>query len=302
MCKMIPYDNEWFYGKHHCKNGGHYAFALYGALQYITPYSQESSTMFCVDMIKSLMGIDEDNRTHMKHLKEALKYLHSQNLISFYLTPFSPQKATVDLDKLKGKTLMYVRITTPTSKMTLIKYTDIEKILFLNQDEPAHKMMMYSQFGAIISHINQNSKIAFPALRQIGIEAYIGSDTTVIKFNKRLVELGVLIYKNAGTKSRQFSTLTGEANGNVSNTYARPENQFELDAHIAKEQEEQRALLQGEERRAKGNSKRRYKTTISQARKAIANTTDEKVIAEKQQLIEANIALYKALTGKHPDD
>lgn len=298
---MIPYDNEWFYGNHHCKNGGHYAFALYGALQYITPYSEESNTMFCMDMIKSLIRIEEDNRTHMKHLKEALKYLHEQELIKFYLSALSQEEVEVDTEKLKGKTLLYVRLNVPTSRMTLIKYTDIEKILFFNEDEPIHKLMMYSQFGAIIYHINQERKIAFPSLKQIGLEANIGSETTVIKFNRRLVELEVLIYKNAGTKSRTNSNVTGESNGNVSNTYARPEHQFQLDMHITKEQEEHRAKAQGDAVRVKGNDKRRYQTTIYHARKAIANTTDEKVIAEKQQLIDVNIALYMALTGEHPD-
>lgn len=303
MCKMINFSNEWFHGAHYIEqSGGHYAFAIYGLLQYIAPYGGRIVTS--IDMIREYFSMSEDSRTHMKHLKNGIKFLYEQEMIEFYSNPLMTNKIECDVDMIKGKSMLFIKlINLPQNRMTLIKQTEFEKIIDDVTLSSNTKMEMLCYFSAIISHININENVSYASMELLKTEAKIGRYSTCISYNKKLVEIGIMIYGNAGTKSRNTnSKCTGEANGNVSNTYARPEHQFELDQYIHNMQESQRAFQTSEEIREKGRKSTSLKMRINNARKRLAKYTDQKDIdAEKANLLSLE-AQYRALTGKHPDE
>lgn len=298
----MVYDNEWFYGAHYIeKSGGHYAFAIYGLLQHLEPYNNK--IVISLDAIRDCLGFDKNTRDTTKHLKDGLKFLLEHKMVGSYTDFYMNKDIDINFSTLKGKSTLFLKIINkPQSRFTLIKDSEFDVIAINNDMSPSRKFAMLCYFSTIVSHINKDEKVSYPKMELLMKEAKIGRYSTCTEFNNKLVELGVLIYGNAGVKSQIASNKTGERSGYVSNTYARPENEFELQERLHKMQETNRANHISEEKRAKGNKARSIWKSWYHANKRLEgyiNTGNIAKIEEEKIKIRICEAEYKVLTGEN---
>lgn len=274
MCKKIVFSNEWFNGAHYIKkSGGHYAFTVYGLLQYITPY--DGRVIISLDGIRECLGMNKTTRDNTKNLKDALKFLIENSMIRLYKSYHSEEVIDCDFDNLKCKTFLFLEVVNmPDNRMTLIDYNEFTSIVIKGSLSISQRMAMLCYFSAIISHINSVTKVAFPKIKLLKEEAYIGRESTCISFNNSLSDMGILIFGNAGVKSRGQGSTTGESDGYVSNTYARPQHEAQLQERLKNMQETHRANHISSEKRKIGNRKRGLSTQIRWAKMALKEFVD----------------------------
>ena len=212
--RNIKFSNEWFHGAHYIEErGGHYAFAIYGLLQYIAPYSGRIVTS--IDMIREYFSMSDDSRTYMKHLKNGIKYLYDKEMIEFYSNPHMKEKIDFDVTMIKGKTPLYIRvINMPKTRLTLIKYTEFERIMDDITLSSNTKMEMLCYFSTIISFMNPDKHCCNPSLDTINKVAKVGRISTCIKYNDKLKAMGLIMYTHKRTKGESIR-------GNASNIYTR---------------------------------------------------------------------------------
>lgn len=297
MCKMIAYSNEWFYGAHYIEeSGGHYAFGIYGLLQYIAPYSGRISTS--LDEIREYFSMSEDSRTYMKHLKNGIKYLYDKEMIEFYSNPHMKEKIDFDVTMTKGKTPLYIRIINiPKIRYTLIKHTEFERIIDDEVLNANTKLELLCYFSSIICYTDVKRNISYPSLNALNTASKVGRLSTCSKYNDMLQDMEIIVYDNAGVKVRKKEpSETGEDNGYVSNTYGRPEYKHEVDKYIQQLRDTHRAKELKKTDKNRANELRRYATSLRHARNRLANYTNEEDIKKEKANIRRLEALYKALS------
>ena len=298
MCKMISFSNQWFIDSHYLGETDvcHYAFAVYGLLQYIEPY--HGAIVTSIDMIREYLSISEDSKAYMKHLKSAIKFLHDKEMIEFYSDIYMQEKIDCNIDRFKGKTFMYIRlINRPKDRMTLIKFTEFERILKESTLTSNAKMEMICYFSTIICHLDVKRKVSYPKLARLKDIARIGRYSTCTAYNNKLQDMGIMLYDNAGVKSRNYDAKgTGEDNGYVSNTYARPEHELELNQYIQQLRETHRAREVSKQKRSRGNTLKSIAMSIYHAKNRLEEYTNEEDIKAEKANIRRLEAQYKALS------
>lgn len=296
MCKMIAYSNEWFRGSHYIEeSGGHYAFAVYGLLQYIAPYNGKIVTS--LDAIREYFCISEDSRAHMKNLKSGIKYLHDKNMIEFYSNPYMKEKIDFDITMIKGKTLLFIRLANmPKNRLTLIKYSEFERILEDIKLNSNTKMELLCYFSAIISYTDVERNVSYPSLNVLNNASKVGRISTCIMYNNMLQDMELIVYDNAGVKVRNdMPSETGEDNGYVSNTYGRPEFKDAVDAYIQQLRNTHRAYHEADHKKKRANTLRSLAKKISNSKKRLEAYTNEDDIKAERANLKSLEAQYRAL-------
>lgn len=234
---MLIYSNEWFTGAHYIEESGHYPFTVYGVLQYFE--NCDNNVVISLNGIMSFIGMRE-TKENLAKLKECIRYLHKKHLIEFYSDIHFKYLTNCNIDRVKGKTLLHIKlINMPDSKFTLIKTSELIAIMSDTDLKASVKAELYVYFCCIMSFFNQTTKVAHPTLDTLNKTAIVGKESTCTTHNRRLKALGILIYDNAGYKNIKSGIAT-------SNTYTRPEFQFELDESIGKKQKNHRSVIFGE--------------------------------------------------------
>lgn len=183
----IAFSNEWFSGQHRIEEAGHYPFAIYGLLHYIEPMCGGIATT--IENILLWFNMETTKRRNLDKIKDALKYLYEQDIIVFYEDIKHTIPASIDIDTIKGRTPLYIGIKErPQGKYTLINFSEFEKLLLDEEHKGNAKVELMCYFSAIIFHINNETKRAFPSLNALKSEACVRRLDTCSKYNDFLMD------------------------------------------------------------------------------------------------------------------
>lgn len=293
MDKMICYDNEWFTGAHYIKEGGHYAFAIYGYIQYQAPYSKNITTS--LDDIATVFGMGIGRRLTLSKLKDAIKFLQQKGMVELYTEHrFKEVADSRYIDTLKGKSSLYIKIKNePKERYTLIKYEEFEKILFEEDITANLRVELMCYFSAIIFHINDNTKICFPAINLLNSEACVGKDSTCTTHNKRLVDMKLIAYKSVGYTHYK----TGEQ---LPYHYSRPEHALLLQAEIEAKRAIYRVHALSQTKTDIVNEMRRQANKITKGKQKLERMEQDGISLDAKTVHDVQIAetMYEALTTR----
>lgn len=229
MKKNIIATNEWFKNRHLLKQGGWYALAIYMVLQKMQQY--DGKIIVSIGELIAYMMSDRKNETVVQHVKESINFLVQEKLIMLYEDIHMTKSAECDLKNAKTGQALYMRIgQLSTVGYTQITIDELNTIMSSPNVKAKQKAQMLSYFMAIISHIDTESKVAFPSFDTLQDEAQIGRREKCKQFNEELKEMGLLVYGNAGVTNIDNT-------GCVANTYARAEHEAELKAEIMRMRE-----------------------------------------------------------------
>ena len=136
-----------------------------------------------------------------------------------------------DLKNAKTGQVLYMRVgELPTVGYTQITIDELNTIMSSPNVKAKQKAQMLSHFMAIVSHIDTNTKVAFPSFDTLQEEAQLGRREKCKQFNETLKEMGLLVYGNA-------NVVNIDNTGYVANTYARAKHEAELKAELTRVRE-----------------------------------------------------------------
>lgn len=225
----LPISNEWFRGNGYLSLGGHSAFCSY--IQILKRRGLDRISIISMDILLDELNSPRSSALTKKQLLTALIFLHENKLIKFY-KDFNLKKEVTDLEmnSLKLTNILYCSLPVISSDFSLLRVDEVQAILNAEL-KTSEKKGLLATFGCLVSHINNKSKICYPSMDLIRQEAKIGRSETCSKYIKLLVDLGLIIYDNAGVRS--YITEDGSVSvHNLSNTYARPEDRELLQCSI----------------------------------------------------------------------
>lgn len=229
MKKNIIATNEWFKNRHLLKQGGWYTLAIYMILQKMQ--QMDGKIIISIGELIEYIMADRKNETVVQHVKEAITFLVQERLIVLYGDIHMMKPVECDLKNTKTGQPLYIRIgELPTVGYTQITVDELNTIMSKPKLKAKQKVQILCYFMAIVSHIDKDSKVAFPSFDTLQEEAQIGRREKCKQFNEELKDMGLLVYGNAGVTNI-------DSTGCVANIYARAEHEAELKAEIMRKRE-----------------------------------------------------------------
>lgn len=229
MKKNIIATNEWFKNRHLLKQGGWYSLAIYMILQKMQQF--DGKIIISVGELIEYMMADRKNETVVQHVKEAITFLAQEKLIVLYEDIHMTKLVECELKNAKTGQSLYMRVGgLPTVGYTQITIDELNTIMSSPNVKAKQKAQMLSYFMAIVSHIDTNTKVAFPSFDTLQEEAQLGRREKCKQFNETLKEMGLLVYGNA-------NVFNIDNTGYVANTYARAKHEAELKAELTRVRE-----------------------------------------------------------------
>lgn len=281
--RQIPFSNEWFSGQHRIAEAGYYPFAIYGLLWYIEPMDVGIATT--IENILLWFKMETTKRRNADKIKEALKYLHEQGIIVFYEDIQHTIPASIDIDQIKNRTPLYIGIKErPQEKYTLIRFSEFKKLLLDEVHTGNAKVRLMCYFGAIISHINSQSKYCYPSLDVLHNVACISRTDTCSEYNLFLMdELKMIMFQSSGVINQD----TGKP---LPTVYVRYEDEDVLEAEMTRQRGTHNDLKR--ERLKRENTKARTSISVKISHK------QKKLDAMSQDDIYNNTAEYMELANE----
>lgn len=225
----LPISNNWFNGKGYLSLGGHTAFCSY--VQILKRRGLDRTSIISMDILMEELNLSKGSTNSRQQLLDSLVFLHENRLIRFFNDiRLTSELSDLEMRSLKLNKILYCSLPVISSEFSLLRVDEVQAILSADL-KVSDKKGLLATFGCLVSHINNSTKICYPTMDLIKLEAKIGRTETCSKYIETLVDLGLIIYDNAGV--RTYMNEDGVISvHNLSNTYARPEDKELLQCSI----------------------------------------------------------------------
>lgn len=262
----LPISNEWFRGNGYLAAGGHTSFCSY--VQILKRRGLDRISIISMDILLEELGSPRSSALTKQQLLDSLFFLYEHKLIRFFKDfNLTSELTELEMRSLKLTTILYCSLPVISSEYSLIRVNEVQTILSSDL-KVADKKGLLATFGCLLSHINTKSKICYPSMELIKHEAKIGRNETCSKYIDLLVELGLIIYDNAGIKT--YMNDEGVISVmNLSNTYARPEDGELLQCSIDTLRERAKFKPLSKNRKKLVNEKRSITQRINNLKKTV---------------------------------
>lgn len=258
-----------------------------------------NTVIFNLKTLFDTLNITDKNTVGMSEIKNTLEKLND-NLLTIYIDTKCSNKVKFKKDddkinlffgdkKIDKNTLLYATLNEdqPKHKFFMVFDNEIDKILEHCKGKTLSKYELITYFSYICCSFNTETKVCYPSIEYISAITLL-DESTILRYNKLLEEIGVLLIGNAGMNKKNNKYE------NESNIYARPEDKEKFEKELEERQKKVDKAINRKDKEANQDKQRSLKQKINKYKKGI--DIDDITEQEWNELNEIEREYYEFVT------